>query len=369
MSLYLSADDLRRYEHASRSMLAPLAAESVDDWRRLVNEAVRDLVGGSESISLLPQGGRLFLSEEAPDLAEGVQKFVTEYTPSGIVVADPVLQQWQWMRRSTKMELFSWASNAEMIGRLGYRMRDSLMVADVLETYGIRDFVGLHPDVEFGDVLVWVLFRQTDQARFGEQTMWLLRTLLPSLKAGIDAVVRFDAQRSSLDQLTDAVVVYGINRQELHRNAAFSALCAADPEHETVVTAVRSIAHSLHPFVFPGRRPEHAPASRTVATHAATYDLKGTLLPPGSFGSDPSVMVTVMRRGVELPSADALRDRFDLTAREAEVALLLAEGLSNAEISDRLYVSPHTARRHTANIYDKLGVNTRKGLALLFLQS
>lgn len=369
MSLYLSAEDLRRYENVSRAMLAPLAAESVDDWRRIVNEAVRDLVGGDKAVSLLPQGRSLFLSEEAPDLAMAVQNFVTEYTPSGIQLSDPVVDLWQRMRRQSTMESFSWASNALMIGRAGYRMHDSPMVGDLLEAYGVRDFVGLSPDVDFGDVLVWVLFRRSDQARFGEQTMWLLRTLLPSLKSGLDALVRFDAQRRSLDQLSEAVVVFGVDRQELHRNASFSRLCDADPEHEIIVGAVRSIANSLHPFVFPGRRHGHSPATRMVTTRTASYDLKGTLLPPGSFGIDPSVMIVVDRKGVELPDRDALRNRFELTRRESEVALLLAEGLSNAEISERLYISPHTARRHTANIYDKLGVNTRKGLALLFLQS
>lgn len=349
-------------------MLAPLTVETIDDWRRIVNEAVRDLVGGDESISLLPKGDRLFLSEEAPDLAQGVESFITEYTPSGLQLSDPVVELWQRMRRESAMESFSWASNEQMIGRAGYRMHDSPMVSDVLESHGVRDFVGLSPDVAFGDVLVWVLFRRKDQARFGDHTMALLRTLLPPLKAGLDALVRFDAQRRSLDQLSEAVVVFGTDRRELFRNASFVRLCQADPEHDIIVAAVRSIANSLHPLVFPGRRAAHAPGTRTVTTRAAGYDLKGTLLPPGSFGCDPSVMIVVNRMGVELPDPDTLRERFGLTRREAEVALLLAEGLSNADISDRLFVSPHTARRHTANILEKIGVNSRKGLALLFLQ-
>ena len=48
-----------------------------------------------------------------------------------------------------------------------------------------------------------------------------------------------------------------------------------------------------------------------------------------------------------------------LTARELEVLALLAEGITNREIGDRLFVSLGTVKRHTHNIYSKLGVSSR----------
>jgi non-specific serine/threonine protein kinase len=48
-----------------------------------------------------------------------------------------------------------------------------------------------------------------------------------------------------------------------------------------------------------------------------------------------------------------------LTLRETEILRLLAEGLSNREIGDRLFISPATAARHVANISAKLGVDSR----------
>jgi DNA-binding CsgD family transcriptional regulator len=48
-----------------------------------------------------------------------------------------------------------------------------------------------------------------------------------------------------------------------------------------------------------------------------------------------------------------------LTKRELEVLRLVAEGLSNQTIAERLFVSDHTVHRHLANILGKLSVSTR----------
>jgi DNA-binding CsgD family transcriptional regulator len=48
-----------------------------------------------------------------------------------------------------------------------------------------------------------------------------------------------------------------------------------------------------------------------------------------------------------------------LTRREREVALLIADGLTNAELARRLYISPKTAAVHVSSILHKLGVASR----------
>jgi pimeloyl-ACP methyl ester carboxylesterase/DNA-binding CsgD family transcriptional regulator len=49
----------------------------------------------------------------------------------------------------------------------------------------------------------------------------------------------------------------------------------------------------------------------------------------------------------------------DLTRRETEVLTLVASGLSDREIAERLVLSPHTVHRHVANVRTKLGLPTR----------
>ncbi|ATZ25762.1 Transcriptional regulatory protein LiaR [Streptomyces lavendulae subsp. lavendulae] len=52
-----------------------------------------------------------------------------------------------------------------------------------------------------------------------------------------------------------------------------------------------------------------------------------------------------------------------LTAREREIALLVARGLTNAEVGAELFISPGTAKTHVANIQAKLAVRNRVGIA------
>jgi len=48
-----------------------------------------------------------------------------------------------------------------------------------------------------------------------------------------------------------------------------------------------------------------------------------------------------------------------LTPREQEILQLIAAGLTNQEIGNRLFISPQTVKKHTGNIYGKLSVHTR----------
>jgi pimeloyl-ACP methyl ester carboxylesterase/DNA-binding CsgD family transcriptional regulator len=57
------------------------------------------------------------------------------------------------------------------------------------------------------------------------------------------------------------------------------------------------------------------------------------------------------------------RTRVDLTAREREVLTLVAQGLTDAQIADRLFLSAHTVHRHVANARTKLGVPSRTAVA------
>ena len=72
---------------------------------------------------------------------------------------------------------------------------------------------------------------------------------------------------------------------------------------------------------------------------------------------DPAVGTELAERIRGRTQSDSLQE--NLTRREVEVLSMLAEGLGNREIADRLGVSGHTIKYHISSILDKLGASTR----------
>ncbi len=68
---------------------------------------------------------------------------------------------------------------------------------------------------------------------------------------------------------------------------------------------------------------------------------------------------------VEVPAAtefvrdDRKRDALGITPRELEILELIASGLSNKEIAERVHVSENTVKTHSSRVFDKLGARRR----------
>jgi DNA-binding CsgD family transcriptional regulator len=102
---------------------------------------------------------------------------------------------------------------------------------------------------------------------------------------------------------------------------------------------------------------------------------EGGALPAMTGGSEALVPVVSLRcallaglatldRLPALPTTQELRITFGLRGREPQIALLAAEGLSNVAIAQRLRLSAHTVRHYLERVLDRLGLHTRKALAL-----
>lgn len=63
------------------------------------------------------------------------------------------------------------------------------------------------------------------------------------------------------------------------------------------------------------------------------------------------------------PHASPPQPLNDLTPREVEVLRLVAQGLTDAQIAEKLVISRHTVHSHLSSIYSKLGVTSRTSAA------
>lgn len=74
---------------------------------------------------------------------------------------------------------------------------------------------------------------------------------------------------------------------------------------------------------------------------------------------------TVVVREVMVPAPstfvrdDSKLESLGITPRELEILELIAAGLSNREIAERVYVSENTVKTHSSRVFDKLGARRR----------
>jgi len=83
---------------------------------------------------------------------------------------------------------------------------------------------------------------------------------------------------------------------------------------------------------------------------------------------DPSIAGKVLDQVSSHQTQPATLITSKLTEREIEVLSLIARGLSNADIADRLFLSDGTVRNHVSSILAKLGVSDRTQAAVIAIQ-
>ncbi len=91
------------------------------------------------------------------------------------------------------------------------------------------------------------------------------------------------------------------------------------------------------------------------------YSLRAFLIGTRANGRPPTHVMVLVERVVEQRALNLkkAKSRFGLSNREIEVVIHVAQGLSNKEISCRLFVSEHTVKDHLKNIMRKLNASSR----------
>ena len=109
--------------------------------------------------------------------------------------------------------------------------------------------------------------------------------------------------------------------------------------------------------------PVHDAQGRMVSTVTIERDPTGQ----NDMG-EPIAEVTETDAPVARELPDVALGSPPLTNREKEVLQLVAAGRTNNEISEKLFISPHTVKSHVIHIFNKLGVNDRTQAAVLAAQ-
>lgn len=370
-TITLSPGDQTRLADATRTLVSPLEYPDVDAWRRAVNQALKPLLRADKATFQLPgQGGQTLFSDDLSGEDLGaylplVRRMQRRLWGTPRMIFKRVVALRVCDRRSLYAGDLGRYYQTEYYNEFIRPMRayDALMTAVPLPDGGMPVQLYFHHDRPHGGA-------------FEPRAHALLRLLHPALEAGIAAQITFGAQRArlgaALDAVTHGALLFDLRGMVLHRNPAASSLIEGDPEGHHIEGTARELARSFGSIEL--RRPATSlapvgeePTSRNVRTSLGHYRLRGSLLNGARGFMPPLIMIIVSRPSgmaaaseAALPEPTDLRRRFDLTARQAEVALLLARRLSNREIARALFISPHTAKNHTEMVLRKLGISSRR---------
>jgi DNA-binding CsgD family transcriptional regulator len=184
-----------------------------------------------------------------------------------------------------------------------------------------------------------------------------------ALVAGIGMLHRQRAWMTTLQQVCDdmnaGLAFFGRDGiREITRNSRWSELLNEEPERDRLLQLIR-------------RQVGHTAASSDslrmdyweLELSGRSYRLTAKPAPAGTMPQG-GVLVLMDRLGPELPTTRELRVAFGLRGREPQIALLAAEGLSNAAIAQRLRLSAHTVRHYLERVLTRMGLHSRTALAM-----
>ncbi len=207
--------------------------------------------------------------------------------------------------------------------------------------------------------------RQAGAAPFTDADAAAMARVSGAIAAGIRASLRFDAARRGYGVGAPGLIVLGPS-DDIELITPPTQLLLAEirsdvtPAASGLPTAIIGLAG------FTRRAESNQVAGANVVTVPGT---DGWITLHASLPDTTGRVAIVVERAVSRQSATLRLEVHGATAREREVATLLARGLSTTEIAEALVVSPHTVQDHVKRLFEKVAVSTRQELvARVFLE-
>ncbi len=117
-----------------------------------------------------------------------------------------------------------------------------------------------------------------------------------------------------------------------------------------------------------GKSPSHKELIVAETGEGTPCSVMAIMMGQGDRSTSPTHVMLLVEKMAPSQSAgdlDEAQSRFNLTKREAAVLACVCQGLSNKEISEKLFISEHTAKDHLKNIMRKMEVRSRGRLIAL----
>ena len=386
--------DLHALLRAQRALLASDVPAGGTAWLEGATEAVRGLLGCDHTLFLFPE---IAEAAESTDDAEAtgddtvgpvVLRGRTLDTDPSVPRAFEAAFEGTWGGRTNWTDdLLTTSWSVRRHGGAGaYHERDltprsvvegSAFFQEALRPHGLCHTMGLAVPLPDGqEYTLAVYFERDDAPGFSDDGLTALRQLLPAFEAAARTWAQLAAsardRRLALVRLVDALppaLLVGSDGAPLHRNRALRQMLNGEPDGGTrLVAALKRWGRYLC-AVARETASEIAAPPATLKTPGGSYRLHGAPVDGVLLSGHEGALVFAERRGVDLPSTEALMRRHGLTLREAEVARLLARGMTDRQVAGELFIAHSTARRHVERVLGKLGLASRSALALHVLDA
>jgi len=179
------------------------------------------------------------------------------------------------------------------------------------------------------------------------------------------------AATEARDRLVEVASASKDERARAHADLAngLVAVARGEPATAWLQAAVRRFSALALPLEAARAQLALARSLATGTPRAAVAEAQLALRTFERIGARPDAdAAAALLRELGATGRSRVRGTGTLTAREAEVLALLAQGRTNAEIAERLVISRRTAEHHVANILSKLDLRTRAEAAAYALQ-
>ncbi len=167
---------------------------------------------------------------------------------------------------------------------------------------------------------------------------------------------QLDILAQALEALAMPIAVVHMNQKVLSGNTAFTEAFPDDAASELITDAWARLGELVK-----DEQGELVQLPRAGET--AVRGSKRVRLQPVTLDgmTEPEWFVLVVeRRAARRLTSDNVQQRFGLSPRQAEVALLLAQGHTTADIAKMLDLTTHTVRHHAEQVLQRLNVRTRQ---------